>query len=74
MTITLLAKPNCVPCTATQRALDKSGLEYTKRDITEDPEAYELAMSLGYMQAPVVIAGDDHWSGFRPDRLSALSA
>ena len=27
---------------------------------------------LGYKQAPVVIAGEDHWSGFRPDKIGAL--
>lgn len=74
MTITLLSKPNCVQCTATERTLVKQGLEFTKRDVTQDEEAYALAISLGYQQAPVVIAGDEHWSGFRPDRLSALSA
>jgi glutaredoxin-like protein NrdH len=25
-----------------------------------------------YLQAPVVVADDDHWSGFRPDRIKAL--
>ena len=25
-----------------------------------------------HAQAPVVVAGDDHWSGIRPDRISAL--
>jgi glutaredoxin-like protein NrdH len=30
-------------------------------------------MSLGYLQAPVVVAGNEHWSGFRPDRIKALS-
>ena len=29
-------------------------------------------MALGYLQAPVVVAGNDHWSGFRPDRIKAL--
>lgn len=29
-------------------------------------------MSLGYLQAPVVVAGDDHWAGFRPDRIKNL--
>lgn len=31
-------------------------------------------MALGYLQAPVVVAGNDHWSGFRPDRIKALAA
>ena len=29
-------------------------------------------MALGYLQAPVVVAGNEHWSGFRPDRIKAL--
>jgi glutaredoxin-like protein NrdH len=27
---------------------------------------------MGYQQVPVIVAGDDHWSGFRPDKISAL--
>jgi glutaredoxin-like protein NrdH len=30
-------------------------------------------MALGHLQAPVVIAGESHWSGFRPDRIKALA-
>lgn len=30
-------------------------------------------MSLGYLQAPVVIAAQAHWSGFRPDRIKELA-
>jgi glutaredoxin-like protein NrdH len=29
-------------------------------------------LSLGYSAAPVVVVGDEHWSGFRPDRLRGL--
>jgi glutaredoxin-like protein NrdH len=31
-------------------------------------------MALGYLQAPVVVAGGEHWSGFRPDRIKALGS
>ena len=31
-------------------------------------------MGLGYQQAPVVVAGEHHWSGFRPDRVKAVAA
>jgi hypothetical protein len=27
-----------------------------------------------YLQAPVVVTTDTHWSGFRPDRLRSLTA
>ena len=43
-------------------------------DISQDPEARDFVMALGYLQAPVVVAGEDHWSGFRPDRIKALTA
>ena len=33
----------------------------------------EYVKGLGYMQAPVVVTDDEHWSGFRPDKIEALS-
>jgi len=60
MSITVYSKPRCPQCDATYRALDKQGVSYEK--------------SLGYQQAPVVVAGEDHWSGFRPDRIKAVAA
>jgi glutaredoxin-like protein NrdH len=74
MSITVYTKPACVQCNATYRALDKEGIDYAVVDITEDAEARDYVMALGYLQAPVVVAGDDHWSGFRPDRIKTLSA
>jgi glutaredoxin-like protein NrdH len=74
MSVTVYSKPQCVQCDATYRALDKKGIEYTVVDLMQDPEAMELVRSLGHMQAPVVVAGDEHWSGFRPDAISRLAA
>lgn len=71
-TITVYTKPACVQCKATYRALDKEGIEYEVVDISQDPEARDYVMALGYLQAPVVVAGDDHWSGYRPDRIKSL--
>lgn len=42
-------------------------------DLTEDPAAMEKVKGLGYQQAPVVIADEDHWSGFRPDKIQGLA-
>ncbi|MCW2093445.1 UNVERIFIED_ORG: glutaredoxin-like protein NrdH [Rhodococcus erythropolis] len=72
MSVTVYTKPACVQCNATYRALDKAGIEYAVVDITEDARAREHVMSLGYLQAPVVVAGGDHWAGFRPDRIKNL--
>lgn len=56
------------------RILDAQGLEYEIRDLTLDPSALEQVKALGHLQAPVVIAGEKHWSGFRPDKISELAA
>jgi glutaredoxin-like protein NrdH len=74
MTITVYSKPACVQCDATKRALKGSGLAFEVVDITQDDGAREHVLSLGYLQAPVVVAGDEHWSGYRPDRIKALAA
>ncbi|MFV0252523.1 MAG: glutaredoxin-like protein NrdH [Beutenbergiaceae bacterium] len=74
MTITVFSKPACVQCDATYRALNKHGLDYTIVDISTDEDALAEVKALGYQQAPVVFAGGDHWSGFRPDRIKALVA
>ncbi|AKE01354.1 MULTISPECIES: glutaredoxin-like protein NrdH [Rhodococcus erythropolis group] len=73
MAITVYTKPACVQCNATYRALDKAGIEYAVIDITEDAQARDYVMSLGYLQAPVVVAGENHWSGFRPDEIKKLT-
>lgn len=73
MSITVYSKPACVQCTATTRALEARGLSYDVIDLTEDAAALEHVQELGYRQAPVVIAGDEHWAGFRPDMIGRLS-
>lgn len=73
MAIIVYTKPACVQCNATYRALDKAGIEYDVIDITENAQARDYVMSLGYLQAPVVVAGENHWSGFRPDEISKLT-
>ena len=72
--VTVYSKPACVQCDATYRALDKHGIAYDVVDLTQDPTVLELVRSLGYLQAPVVITGDTHWSGFHPDQITALTA
>lgn len=70
--ITVYTKPACGPCTATLRALESKGLEYEAIDLSSNAEAVETIKAMGYMQAPVVVTDDDHWSGFRPDKMIAL--
>jgi glutaredoxin-like protein NrdH len=71
--ITVYTKPACPQCRATLRALVNAGLDFDTVDISTDADARDFVMSLGHLQAPVVVAGDRHWSGFRPDHIDDLA-
>ncbi|KZL04173.1 glutaredoxin-like protein NrdH [Pseudovibrio ascidiaceicola] len=73
MSITVYSKPACVQCTATTRALDSAGISYDVIDLSQDTDAFAAVQELGYRQVPVVVTGDQHWAGFRPDKISALA-
>lgn len=72
--ITVYSKPSCVQCTATYRALEKSGLAYEVIDLAQDEAALREVTAMGHLQAPVVVDGDAHWSGFRPDLIKQAAA
>lgn len=73
MTVTVYSKPSCVQCNATMRALDKKGVNYSVIDVTEDQAAYDHVIELGAQQVPVVETETEHWTGYRPDKISSLS-
>ena len=73
MTVTLYSKPVCVQCNATKRAFKKAGVEYEEIDLSQNEKALNKVKSLGYSAAPVVIAGSEHWSGFRPDKIKEIA-
>ena len=67
--ITVYTTPNCVQCNQTKRYFDSKGVSYETVDLTQDPQAMEMVKSMGYTSAPVVVAGEDSWSGFRLPKL-----
>jgi glutaredoxin-like protein NrdH len=54
--------------------LQKIDVSYREVDLSLNEEAYQMVKALGYSAAPVVVAGKEHWSGFRPDRIQSLAA
>jgi glutaredoxin-like protein NrdH len=73
--IAIYTKPACVQCAATFKALDKAGISYEKIDVTQNAEAREYVMSLGYLSMPVVyVSPSQHWSGYRPDAIGSIAA
>ena len=72
--VIVYTKDKCPGCKATIRSLTKKNIAFEARSIDETPGARDMIAKLGYMQAPIVVAGDDHWSGYNPDRIEALAA
>jgi glutaredoxin-like protein NrdH len=72
--VTVYTLPACVQCDSTKRVLTRNSIEYQEVDLSVDETAMAYVRGLGYTAAPIVVAGDTHWSGFRPDKLSELTA
>lgn len=56
----------------TKRVLDKEGIPYEMIDVMENGDALMAIKEMGYLQVPVVVNGEDHWSGFRPDLINSI--
>ncbi len=70
--VTVYSLPACVQCETTKLYLRKEFIEFTEVQLQNDPQAYEMIRERGFTQAPVVIAGENAWSGFRLDKLQLL--
>lgn len=72
---TVYTKNNCVQCDMTKRLMDKMGIQYDTINISEDPDALNKLIELGYKAAPVVMTDSgDSWAGFQPDKIGDLAA
>lgn len=70
--VQVYSKENCVQCNATYRALDKESIDYDVTMLEDNPDVLEQFKTEGYLQAPVVVANGETWSGFRPDKIREL--
>lgn len=71
---TIYTLPSCVQCDSTKRLMTREHIEYDVVDLSTDEKAMEFVKSLGYSAAPVVVAGDKHWSGFKLDQIMSLAS
>ncbi len=74
MKIIVYSTANCSQCRMTYKALDRAGIEYEVIDLSQDIDTADKLREQGFRQAPIVMAGTETWSGFRPDKISALAA
>ncbi|MCS2159974.1 glutaredoxin-like protein NrdH [Scandinavium sp. H11S7] len=72
MLITIYTRNDCVQCHATKRAMESRGFEFEMVNIDHDPVAVDTLREQGFRSLPVVFAGEESWSGFRPDMINRL--
>lgn len=72
MIVRVYSKPQCPQCSLTKALMGAEGIEFVEEDILE-PDNLAAAKALGHMSAPVVVAGEESWAGFKPDRIKALA-
>lgn len=74
--VTLYTKPGCMPCRAIKKRFDAACVDYTIRDVTEDPDAAAAVRAMGYNGVPVTHVrlddGEDHWHGVSPMNMAAV--
>jgi glutaredoxin-like protein NrdH len=74
MPVTVYTNPNCIQCDMTKKRLDQKGIAYNTIDLSQDEDSLAMVLDMGYRSAPVVIAGDESWSGFKPDLIDLLAS
>lgn len=64
--VVVYTQPNCQPCKATLRRFEAAGVVVKELAAADYPD---LLKAMGHKQAPVVMDGVRHWSGYRPDLI-----
>lgn len=73
MQVTVYTTPTCPQCEMTKKTLTRGNVRYEVVDLSLDADAMAyVTKDLGYSAAPVVVAGEQHWSGFRLGAIQNL--
>lgn len=64
--VVVYTQPNCQPCKATLRRFKEAGVVVIENSAADYAD---LLKAMGHMQAPIVMDGRKHWSGYRPDLI-----
>lgn len=72
--IIVYTKSHCPQCDATKRRLDRLSIPYRTVNLDTDPNMVAELTAKGFKQTPIVEAGSESWSGYRPDLIDKLKA
>ena len=70
--VIVYSKTACGKCVFTKKWLESKGIPYEEKRTDLDEDARNEVIEMGYQELPVVVAGNEHWSGYQPDKLAEL--
>ena len=70
--VIVYSKTACGKCVFTKKWLESKGIPYEEKRTDLDEDARNEVIEMGYQELPVVVAGDEHWSGYQPEKLEEL--
>jgi len=74
LSVTLYSQPNCNPCNQTKKWLAKNNIDFEIKDITEDRDAFDTIIALGFTGTPVVVTENDSWQGTDIAKLKKIKS
>lgn len=70
--VTIYSSNTCPYCVSAIEYLNEKGVEFTEKNINEDPNARKELMARGHMGVPVILVGDEEIVGFDKAKLDQL--
>ena len=73
--VTIYSSPTCAFCYMAKEYFADKGIEFTEKDITTDPEAYEFVVTeIGQAVTPVITINDTIIVGFDRPKIEDVLA
>lgn len=73
--VTVYTKPDCPECEKTKSHLRRKDIPFEIIDMFADRSVLQKIKDMGFRSAPVVMTSEgDSWSGYKPEKISALAA
>lgn len=69
MNVTVFTMHGCNACNHAKEFLTRNGVEFTERNVSEDEEAREELLAMGYRAAPVIKVDNQTMLGFDAEKL-----
>jgi glutaredoxin len=69
MNVTVYTMHGCNACNHAKDFLDRNGVKYTERNVSEDDKAREELLAMGYRAAPVIKVDNQAMLGFDAEKL-----